>query len=275
MENKNLLTSCPSGLAVFTDEATFLAELGDQFTDGYENPAYAAGDVLDSASIDLFSDGAISAIESQTSYIMTNGDNITTLGAAFGGGRHFILPNLATITLTLDFTSASASTPDGVFGAGFYYNGTTTNAVTVTLGDNSQLTCQLDSTTQTVTSLYFGVTSSESIKSFQISVGNFAFDDLTVGASAQPAAPMITDISDAVEELLENGDIGNLTAIVLLNRLERADQALESGNEERAIRILQRTNRLIDIGVFFGLISQADGAELSDLTDSVIDSIGA
>lgn len=299
MESRDLLAAHPCAPAAhcFTDRTEFETELnpapGEILKDGYET-GYETGDYDNQSGFDQFTDGAMSAVVGETTYqttdpisiplnlVLNPAPNILGGDAAYQNNTSFKLSfTTPTNTSPTGFIANLPTTSNGtplVYGVGFDYVDERNASVSVTFADNSVLLETLPG--DATASAFFGITSDTGIVSIEVTaptgLGVFALDDLTLGSQAAPVIPAtVTDISDAVTDLRNQGDIGNITAIVLLNRLRRANRALESGNEARAIRILERTNRLVQVGVFFGFVSVSDGADLTQLTTEVIDSLEA
>lgn len=298
MESRDLLAAH----TVYTDRAAFEATLDTPEIDGYEAVGYKSGDSADLPDSDRFTNAGMNGVVGETTY--TPQRLLPPPAGTFD--NNFVLHNTSTLygvdnsyyqggdNIILDFTTTSVGDANGVYGVGFDHGfsflQTDLSVVDrfgealVTFGDGTTVTVPIQIAGANEVQ-FFGVTSEAGIESIQVGLlvmpPNLPFmrmslDNLTIGAEDQTEPPAtIGDISDAVTDLRDQGAIGNITAIVLLYRLRRADRALGNGNEPRAIRLLERTNRTIRIGVFLGFISQADGANLSQLTTELIDSLQA
>lgn len=176
----------------YNSRSAFEATLGASVTDDYENLGYRSNSTLT-----VFSDADMSAVLNETRYhsITFPSNNMVWKSAtqyqycAGCNGEY-----------SMDFTSTSVGTSQGVFGVGFDVqlnaptdaNGLPMHAL-VQYGDGASEEFQLPlhQWVGETGGYFFGLTSKSLIRSISIlntggSVGNFSHDNLTIGAAAVP-----------------------------------------------------------------------------------------
>ena len=100
--------SLPAGAAttVYSDQATFAAQLASSITDNYENPGYAF----------FQSDAQMTAVLGETSYTATGFANVDIVNPI--GSNHFYCAG-CNGSFKLGFADTSVSAGGGVYGVGF------------------------------------------------------------------------------------------------------------------------------------------------------------
>lgn len=194
-----LLLWLPAGTSAATitydSQAAFDLAIGASVLDTYSAAAYAAGDVNNSATLDIHSDANMSAVLGETDYSTTSRSNFNMI-ATQPANRYC---NGCNGTFRLTFTSTSVGSADGVYGVGFNFGnrGTPQYYATVTFGDGSVVDYALPIEPDFITlSAFFGITSDLLIKSIHFGLpgggttneGLFAIDNLEIGGPSSPTA---------------------------------------------------------------------------------------
>lgn len=176
----------------YNSRSAFEATLGASVTDDYENPAYHSNSTLT-----VFSDADMSAVLNETRY---HSITFPSNNMVWKSATHYQYCAGCNGEYSMDFTSTSVGTSQGVFGVGFDVllnapsdaKGLPMHAL-VQYGDGASEEFQLPlhQWAGETNSYFFGLTSKSLIRSISIlntggSVGNFSHDNLTIGAAAVP-----------------------------------------------------------------------------------------
>jgi hypothetical protein len=195
----------------YSDRLTFQAALGASITDDYSAPGYQHGDRADplASPYDLFSNAAMSAVFSETTYESTAHRDVNLITHDPTNSDYYCGGCNGTFRLTFD--STSLSTPTGVFGAGFNFINTADYYAFVTFGDGSTASYLLPTVAHVVGPFrgFFGITSDLGVSSIHLGLEDggasfeaaFAIDNLTIGDPAA-AANAVPDTAASMTLLL-------------------------------------------------------------------------
>ena len=181
----------PSQAATTMDtvRATFLGRLNTSVTDDYSALGYKSGDLTNLASFDHQSNAHMSAVLGETEYTTTGFSNTNFIQSPDTPDPNYCAGCNGSFRLT--FTSTSVGTGNGVFGAGFDSEYTSTSYVAyVTFGDGSTTEVSLNGLA------FFGITSDKLIRSIHVGLagglstqsGAAVIDNLTVGGACGDGA---------------------------------------------------------------------------------------
>lgn len=185
--------AAPTDAATFDTRTDFQAALGASFTDTYEaGLGYERGD-------DPISDAAMSSVVGQATYQSTGFADYNIILDA-GSGQEYCAG--CNGSFTLGFGQTSFGTAAGVFGVGLDVTASSRfepYTAFITYGDGSTANVEIPRDGSSLSTSFFGVTSSLLIRSIAFGLpdgaatkaGYFSIDNLTIGSAAavpEPAA---------------------------------------------------------------------------------------
>jgi hypothetical protein len=189
-----------NSFTTFTSQGLFLSQLGLLVTDTYDAEGYKHGDIFDAGpfALDIFSSAGMSGVLGETTYESTTFTNLNIIEHASSGSDSYCAGCNGSFRLT--FASTSVGGPTGVYGVGFVFSGTDGGPLGpkyvayVGFGDGTFENLTLPVSDPVA---FLGLTSPTGIQSIHFGLadglaateGNFALDELTIGAAPGAVVP--------------------------------------------------------------------------------------
>lgn len=177
------------------ERTQFESELGQSYTENFENPAYLHGDIVDNGSTQIFSDNRMNEISQEIGFRPTGWTGSNHIVPGWLDGRAYCAGCNGSFELNL--TNTSYSVNGGVFGIGldvfpsidtFYY-------ASVLFADNTWIDFAIEDFVQ-----FWGITSDTAIAKVHFGLaghqptkeGSFFVDDITIGSREAGNVPAPT-----------------------------------------------------------------------------------
>lgn len=178
----------------WNERALFEGQLGQKYTEDFENPAYHSnGDISSSSNFQVFSDARMNEISPEIGFRPSNWANRNLIISRDGGDHSYCAG--CNGSFELDFTSTSLTQNGGVFGVGLNVmpSSNTNYFATVLFADNTVL----DFALSTIWDDFWGIISDIAIAKIHFglqggqpaSTGAFEIDNVTFGSKAAADVP--------------------------------------------------------------------------------------